>query len=67
MEVTLRVVRGVSYGVFGRPDTFVQQATLVRAYVHWAQVEPTPGRYGWTAADALADGTPVSVTAEGVR
>ena len=60
MEVTLGVVRGVSYGVFGPPDTFVPQArslgaTLVRAYVYWAQVEPTPGRYDWTAVDALLD------------
>ena len=60
MKITLGVVRGISYGVFGPPDTFVPQtralgATLVRAYVYWAQVEPSPGRYDWSAVDALLD------------
>ena len=60
MKITLGVVRGISYGVFGPPDTFVPQArslgaTLVRAYVYWAQVEPSPGHYDWSAVDALLD------------
>ena len=52
------VVRGISYGLFGKPGEFVPQAralgaTLVRAYLYWGQVEPEPGRYTWEAVDAL--------------
>jgi hypothetical protein len=52
------IVRGISYGLFGKPDEFVAQARelgagLVRAYVYWGQVEPEPGRYVWDAVDAL--------------
>jgi hypothetical protein len=52
------VVRGISYGLFGKPDEFVPQARalgagLIRAYVYWAQVEPEPGRYEWDTVDAL--------------
>ncbi|MGH3373103.1 MAG: hypothetical protein ACRDP6_00040 [Actinoallomurus sp.] len=58
--IRLGVVRGISYGLFGKPDPFVPQArslgaTLVRAYVYWGQVEPEPGRYSWDAVDALLD------------
>jgi hypothetical protein len=54
----LGVVRGISYGLFGKPDTFVPQARalgagLVRVYVYWGQVEPRPGHYTWDAVDAL--------------
>ncbi|GAB3426284.1 hypothetical protein [Flindersiella endophytica] len=57
-DVRLGVVRGISYGLFGRPDEFVPQARslgagLIRAYVFWSQVEPSPGRYDWEAVDAL--------------
>ncbi|MGI5240309.1 hypothetical protein [Dactylosporangium sp. CA-139066] len=54
------VVRGISYGLFGKPDQFVPQARqlgagLIRAYLFWGQIEPEPGRYDWSAADALLD------------
>lgn len=52
------VVRGISYGLWGPPDEFVPHARalgagLVRVYVYWGQVEREPGRYDWTAVDAL--------------
>jgi hypothetical protein len=64
--VRLGVVRGISYGLFGRPDGFVPAARelgagLVRAYLYWGQVEPEPGRYSWETVDALLgqfDGDP---------
>jgi hypothetical protein len=56
--IRLGVVRGISYGLFGRPDEFIGPAraigaTLVRVYVYWGQVEPEPGRYLWDTVDAL--------------
>ncbi|TQS30551.1 hypothetical protein [Microbispora sp. KK1-11] len=56
--IRLGIVRGVSYGLFGPPGTFVPQARslgagIVRAYVYWSQVEPEPGRYRWDVVDAL--------------
>ncbi|WP_405148621.1 hypothetical protein OG589_11745 [Sphaerisporangium sp. NBC_01403] len=58
--IRLGVVRGISYGLFGKPDEFAPQAralgaTLVRAYVYWGQVEPSPGDYVWDTVDALLD------------
>jgi hypothetical protein len=58
--IRLGVVRGISYGLFGKPDEFVPQARslgagLVRAYVYWGQVEPRPGRYQWESVDALLE------------
>jgi hypothetical protein len=58
--IRLGIVRGISYGLFGKPDIFMPQlrelgATLVRVYVYWSQVEPEPGRYGFEAVDALLD------------
>jgi hypothetical protein len=58
--ITLGVVRGISYGLFGEPDRFVPAARglgagLVRAYLYWAQVEPRPGERDWGAVDALLD------------
>lgn len=57
-DIRLGVVRGISYGLFGRPDEFVGAARdigarLVRVYVYWGQVEPEPGRYVWDTVDAL--------------
>ena len=57
-DIRLGIVRGISYGVFGPPGEFMPQlralgAGLARAYVTWNQVEPEPGRYDWTAVDAL--------------
>ncbi|GAA4581485.1 hypothetical protein GCM10023194_12860 [Planotetraspora phitsanulokensis] len=59
-DVRLGVVRGISYGLFGKPDEFVPQARalgarLVRVYVYWSQVEPEPGRYTWETVDALLE------------
>jgi len=58
--VRFGVVRGISYGLFGRPDPFVARARelgagLLRVYVYWGQVEPEPGRWAWDAVDALLD------------
>ena len=57
-DIRLGVVGGIRYGVFGPPGEFMPQlralgAGLARAYVTWNQVEPEPGRYDWTAVDAL--------------
>jgi hypothetical protein len=56
--VRLGVVRGISYGLFAKPDPFVPQARelgaeLIRVYVYWSQVEPEPGRYVFEAVDAF--------------
>lgn len=56
--ITLGIVRGISYGVFGPPGLFMPQARalgakLVRVYLTWQQIEPQPGAYDWTAVDAL--------------
>ncbi|MFG2827062.1 hypothetical protein ACGFWI_06230 [Streptomyces sp. NPDC048434] len=58
--VRLGIVRGISYGMFGAPDSFVPEmrklgGTLVRVYVYWGQVEPEPGRHDWTVVDAILD------------
>lgn len=58
--IRLGICRGISYGLFGKPDAFVPQAgalgaALVRVYVYWGQVEPEPGRYDWATVDALLD------------
>lgn len=58
--LTMGVVRGISYGLFGPPDDFGPAAAglkagLVRAYVYWNQVEPEPGRYDWTVVDHLRE------------
>jgi hypothetical protein len=57
-SIKLGIVRGISYGVFGPPGEFMPQARALgagaaRLYVTWNQVEPEPGRYDWTAVDAL--------------
>jgi hypothetical protein len=59
-DLQLGVVRGISYGLFGKPDEFVASARklgaqVVRAYVYWGQIEPEPGRYTWDTLDALLD------------
>jgi hypothetical protein len=58
--VRLGIVRGISYGLFARPDPFVAKARelgaeLVRVYFYWSQVEPEPGRYDFDAVDAFLD------------
>ena len=58
--IRLGIVRSISYGLFGKPDTFVPQlrelgATLVRVYFFWSQVEPEPGRYTFDAVDAFLE------------
>jgi hypothetical protein len=56
--ITLGIVRGISYGVFGAPGNFMPQvrdlgSRLARVYLTWNQVEPRPGSYDWTAVDTL--------------
>lgn len=56
--IRLGVVRGISYGLFGKPDDSVGAAAstgagLVRAYLYWSQVEPEPGGYVWDTVDTL--------------
>lgn len=58
--LTMGVVRGISYGLFGAPEDFGPAARelnagLVRAYVYWGQVEPEPGRFDWTVVDRLLE------------
>src|SRR6188472_1374019 len=58
--IRLGVVRGISYGLFGKPDTFMPQlrelgATLVRVYIYWSQIEPEPGTYTFEVIDAFLD------------
>jgi hypothetical protein len=54
------VVRGVSYGLFGAPDRFVQQAgalgaSVVRIYIYWSQVEPEEGSVDLSVVDHLIE------------
>lgn len=56
--LSMGVVRGISYGLFGPPEDFGEgarglNASAVRAYVYWHQVEPEPGRFDWTLVDRL--------------
>jgi hypothetical protein len=58
--IRLGIVRGISYGLFGKADTFMPQlrelgATLVRIYIYWSQVEPEPGNYTFDTLDAFLD------------
>jgi hypothetical protein len=58
--VRLGIVRGISYGLFGKPDRFLPQlrelgAGLVRVYLYWSQVEPEPDRWSFDAVDAFLD------------
>jgi hypothetical protein len=58
--IRLGIVRGISYGVFGKPDAFVPQirslgGSLVRVYFYWNQIEPTPSAYEWKTVDAFLD------------
>jgi hypothetical protein len=58
--IRLGVVRGISYGLFGRPDAFVAPARalgagLVRVYLYWSQVQPRRGEYRWETVDAILD------------
>jgi len=59
-DIRIGVVQGVSYGLFGPPETFVPQARglgagIVRVNVCWSQVEPEPGRFVWDTVDAMLD------------
>lgn len=56
--LTMGVVRGISHGLFGAPDEFGSavrdlNASLVRAFLYWGQVEPQPGVFDWTVIDRL--------------
>ena len=57
-SIKLGIVRGISYGLFGPPDTFVPQVRelgggLVRVYLYWGQIEPDRGRFDWRVVDGL--------------
>ena len=59
-DIRLGIVRGISYGLFGKADTFMPRlrelgASLVRVYVYWSQVEPEPGHYTFDTVDAFLD------------
>ena len=59
-DIRVGVVRGISYGLFGAPDAFAAAARdlgagLVRLYVYWSQVQPTPDTYRWDTVDAILD------------
>jgi hypothetical protein len=59
-RVRLGIVRGISYGLFGKPDRFLPQlrelgAGLVRVYFYWSQVEPEPDRWSFDAVDTFLD------------
>ncbi len=53
------IVRSISYGLFGKPDTFVPQRELGRRWCactfYWSQIEPEPGRYDFDTVDAFLD------------
>ena len=56
--IRLGVVRSISYGLFGGPDSFVPEARelgagLLRVYFYWSQIEPQPGHYDFCAVDAF--------------
>jgi hypothetical protein len=56
----LGIVRGISYGVFGPPDSFMPEtrklgSRFARVYLTWNQLEPRPGRFDWKAVDALLE------------
>lgn len=59
-DIRLGIVRGISYGLFGKPDVFVSEtralgARLLRVYFYWSQIEPRRGDYSWATVDALLD------------
>jgi len=54
----LGVVRGVSYGLFRKPDPFMAElralgARLVRIFLYWSQIEPEHGRYDAGVVDTF--------------
>ncbi|MEV0353203.1 hypothetical protein AB0H88_46250 [Nonomuraea sp. NPDC050680] len=58
--IRMGVVRGIQYGLVAKPDTFAPQARdlgagLLRLFFYWSQLEPEPGRYDWSAVDAVLD------------
>ena len=78
--VRLGIVRGISYGLFGKPEEFVPElrelgATLVRVYFYWSQIEPEPGDYtfdgrlthSWTSSTAPRRSGSPSAQAHGGR
>lgn len=57
-ELRLGVARGIQYGLIAEPDKFAARAEqlgarLLRVFFYWSQLEPEPGRFDWTAVDAL--------------
>jgi hypothetical protein len=59
-DTRLGVIRGITYGMYGKPDEFLPQtralgARTVRVYLYWSQVEPEPGYFVWDIVDAFID------------
>ncbi len=60
MDIRLGVVRGITFGHHGPPEDVSSQVKglnldVLRVYLYWSQIEPEPGRFDWTVADALLD------------
>ena len=56
--ISLGIVRGISFGVFGPPDVFMPAvralgSRFARVYLTWNEIEPEAGKLDWTAVDAL--------------
>lgn len=56
----LGIGRGISFGLFGPPETFMPRvrdlgAGLVRVFFFWSQIEPTRGDFSWEAVDAFLE------------
>lgn len=59
-DIRLGVARGIQYGLINKPDQFAARAEnlgarLLRVFLYWSQIEPQPGRYDFTAVDAILD------------
>ncbi|MGF6883201.1 hypothetical protein ABIA39_005139 [Nocardia sp. GAS34] len=57
-DIRLGVVRGIQYGLVEETDNFTPLvrklgAGGVRVFFYWSQLEPEPGRYDWSAVDAV--------------
>jgi hypothetical protein len=59
-DFRLGIVRGITYGMFGKPDRFVPRlrelgADLVRVNLFWSQIEPVRDRFTFDVLDALLE------------
>jgi hypothetical protein len=54
------IVRSISYGLFGPPDTFVPEARklgaeVIRIYLYWGQIQPEPGALRFDIVDTFLE------------